>query len=300
MNSAESGNSSSAPLEKKQQTLDNLNNGTDKLEDFEDKHVHEVYNAVAAHFSDTRYKPWPIVQQFIESQSFGNIGADVGCGNGKYLLTSKTCRGSDLFVIGSDRSEALVDICVSQRSLEAFVADGLHQPFRTGSVDFALSIAVIHHMSSPLRRKLAIEEILRILREGGRMLLYVWAFEQKGRRKFDKQDVFVPWHMPAERYDKNDKSKEDTKANDNKSLVQPYPASDAATFKKDETEIPAALPTSVHTNVDGKKELVFHRYYHLFVEGELEALVNEIPGTLIVDHGYDRDNWWAIVEKVKM
>lgn len=33
----------------------------------------------------------------------------------------------------------------------------------------------------------------RTLRVGGRIMIYVWAMEQK-RRKFEKQDVFVPWN----------------------------------------------------------------------------------------------------------
>lgn len=33
----------------------------------------------------------------------------------------------------------------------------------------------------------------RTLRVGGRIMIYVWAMEQK-RRKFEKQDIFVPWN----------------------------------------------------------------------------------------------------------
>ncbi len=40
----------------------------------------------------------------------------------------------------------------------------------------------------------------RTLRVGGRIMIYVWAMEQK-RRKFEKQDIFVPWnpnpHSPS-------------------------------------------------------------------------------------------------------
>ncbi|XP_010194465.2 probable tRNA methyltransferase 9B [Colius striatus] len=33
----------------------------------------------------------------------------------------------------------------------------------------------------------------RILRVGGQIMIYVWEMEQKQRR-FEKQDVFVPWN----------------------------------------------------------------------------------------------------------
>ena len=40
----------------------------------------------------------------------------------------------------------------------------------------------------------ALRELARLLRIGGTMLVYVWAYEQEGK-KFEAQDVFVPWHL---------------------------------------------------------------------------------------------------------
>lgn len=54
-------------------------------------------------------------------------------------------------------------------------------------------VTVIHHLSTKERRIRAIKEIARTLRVGGRIMIYVWAMEQK-RRKFEKQDIFVPWN----------------------------------------------------------------------------------------------------------
>lgn len=82
---------------------------------YEEEHVHEVYEQIASHFSSTRYKvcvaalsratkltnqiqPWPIVERFLKEQPNGTIGADVGCGNGKYLAVNK-----EVFIVGSDR-----------------------------------------------------------------------------------------------------------------------------------------------------------------------------------------------------
>lgn len=52
---------------------------------FEKSHVHNVYNQIAEHFSQTRYSAWPGVAKFIESMSSNALMLDVGCGNGKYL-----------------------------------------------------------------------------------------------------------------------------------------------------------------------------------------------------------------------
>lgn len=82
---------------------------------YEEEHVHEVYEQIASHFSSTRYKvsitcpflaarltstiqPWPIVERFLKEQPGGAIGADIGCGNGKYLAVNK-----EVFIVGSDR-----------------------------------------------------------------------------------------------------------------------------------------------------------------------------------------------------
>jgi tRNA (uracil-5-)-methyltransferase TRM9 len=43
-------------------------------------------------------QPWPIVERFLTEQPDGAIGADVGCGNGKYLAVNKK-----VFIVGSDR-----------------------------------------------------------------------------------------------------------------------------------------------------------------------------------------------------
>lgn len=51
----------------------------------EQEDVHAVYEAIAPHFSSTRYKPWPLVSSFLRSLPPNSIGLDSGAGNGKYV-----------------------------------------------------------------------------------------------------------------------------------------------------------------------------------------------------------------------
>jgi alkylated DNA repair protein alkB family protein 8 len=51
----------------------------------EEEHVHKVYNEIAHTFSDSRYRPWPHVAEFLRTFSSGSFVIDIGCGNGKYL-----------------------------------------------------------------------------------------------------------------------------------------------------------------------------------------------------------------------
>ncbi|KAI7882513.1 S-adenosyl-L-methionine-dependent methyltransferase [Lichtheimia hyalospora FSU 10163] len=163
---------------------------------YEETHVHQVYEEIATHFSETRYKPWPVVETFLHGMPTGSVGADVGCGNGKYIGVNP-----NILMLGSDRSSNLIKI-VQERGFEGMVADGLDLPYRDNAFDFVVSIAVIHHFASPERRQEAIKELLRITRPGGKILVFVWALEQTkfSKRNFEpgKQDVFVPWMLKSD------------------------------------------------------------------------------------------------------
>ena len=62
------------------------------------------------------------------------------------------------------------------------MGDCLELPFQAAVFDSVISIAVIHHLSTVERRVKAIDELCRITRPGGTLLVYVWAFEQDRRK----------------------------------------------------------------------------------------------------------------------
>ncbi|KAF7662152.1 hypothetical protein LDENG_00243880 [Lucifuga dentata] len=146
----------------------------------EEEYVHQVYDAIASHFSSTRYSPWPRVCHFLSSLPPGSVLADVGCGNGKYLGVNPR-----VTTVGCDRSSALVHIC-AEKGYQAFVSDALRVPLRTASCDACISIAVIHHFSTQERRLAAVKELVRLLKPGGQALIYVWAFEQEYNQQRSK------------------------------------------------------------------------------------------------------------------
>ena len=77
----------------------------------EKQHVYDVYEKIAPHFSNTRYKPWPKIADFLNNLPQGSIVADVGCGNGKYLGVNPNVQ-----MIGTDRSFNLIG-CARERNL---------------------------------------------------------------------------------------------------------------------------------------------------------------------------------------
>jgi len=165
-----------------------------------------------------------------------------------------------LVILDVLRSQSLVNIARSHAQHTAVVADNLNLPHPDSTFDFAISIAVVHHLSTPARRVKAIECILNTLKvtdddpsTDARALIYVWALEQKSSRrgwdKGDEQDVMVPWIM-----------KQKTK------------------------------------NDPDEKDKVFQRYYHLYQSGELD---NDIisAGGRVLNAGFEKDNWWAIATR---
>ena len=92
------------------------------------------------------------------------------------------------------------------------VADITNIPIRSNVLDYAISIAVVHHLSTEDRRMLAIAEMLRIVKTQGEILVYVWAFEQD--KDYGGTDVFVPWNNQKKYEVKEGKKIEDKKLDD--------------------------------------------------------------------------------------
>ena len=127
---------------------------------------------------------------------------EIGCGTGVDLRLFP----DTLDVHGVDLNDLALDMAKKKNpTYQTFVADSLMLPLRSGSVDCIISIAVVHHFSTDSLRIQAISEFHRVLRTGGRCLIYVWAYEQE-HKKFQQQDVFVKWNL-QDTYTKKDKKK---------------------------------------------------------------------------------------------
>ncbi|XP_625160.3 dentin sialophosphoprotein isoform X2 [Apis mellifera] len=150
----------------------------------EQAYVHEVYEQCAEKTVQSRH--WPRIYQFLEELEPGALVCDIGCGNGKYLSVNHS-----IFKVGVDRCKRFTDIA-REKENEVLICDNLALPFRDESFDAVLSIAVVHHFATIERRVHALKELARVLRIGGRLVISVWAMEQK-HRKFESQDVLIPW-----------------------------------------------------------------------------------------------------------
>jgi len=110
--------------------------------DFEKEYVKDVYNQIAPHFNQTRYKAWPVVLSFLLSLEAGMVGLDIGCGNGKNMAV----RTGDILMAGFDlyllyfgiriahkpSSAGLLEIC-KDAGFEAVQGSMILLPFRESS-----------------------------------------------------------------------------------------------------------------------------------------------------------------------
>ncbi|XP_019571264.2 tRNA (carboxymethyluridine(34)-5-O)-methyltransferase ALKBH8 isoform X2 [Rhinolophus sinicus] len=294
----------------------------------EQEYVHRVYEEIAGHFSSTRHTPWPHIVEFLKALPSGSLVADIGCGNGKYLGINK-----ELYMIGCDRSQNLVDIC-RERQFQAFVCDALAVPIRSGACDACISIAVIHHFATAERRMAALQELVRLLRPGGKALIYVWAMEQEYKKKKSK-------YLRENRIGQVKKEEILDDASMQELLVEQMPdvgnqnsASSAPSIsdsqkggcnsrKVTNSKLPIhtnrtsfhsqdlLVPWHLKGNSGKDKPVepfdpigshdpspVFHRYYHVFCEGELEAACQTLSNVSILQSYYDQGNWCVILQKV--
>lgn len=101
-------------------------------------------------------------------------------------------------------------------------------------------------------------------------MIYVWAYEQE-HKKFQQQDVFVKWNL------QNTYQKEEAKG---------------------ESETTSFIETGIKD--EEKQTRVYHRYYHMFLKGELEQLITKhFSGKFEIEDGFfDHANWVVILRKL--
>lgn len=235
----------------------------------EETHVRDVYDRVASQWAGTRYKAWPEVERFVrERVGRGDVVVEVGCGNGKNLPS--LARAAGMGVVACDTSVPLCEIAALECPLaEVTTGDIVDLPYRSESFDVLLCIAVLHHLSTPARRRRAMEECARVCVVGARLLFLAWAVEQDdgvSGHAFETQDVFVPFHQRA--------------AN--------LPGFDARVFQPPPDRIDASINHGVLS--EEKKAVVFQRYCHVFRRGELEELASGVESLRVVATFKDAGN----------
>lgn len=179
----------------------------------------------------------------------------------------------------------------------------------------------------------ALRELVRLLRPGGRALIYVWAMEQEYNKRKSKY-LKVKRACKSEVEDLNSDAVKETGDKGSQSSV--YPNEGVTQFKGRCCNVNEAIHSKlpIHTNrtsfdsqdllvpwhlKDGAKKNaghtkphqsletsarnpqgispVLHRYYHVFCERELELACKDLDGIKLQESYYDQGNWCVVLEK---
>ena len=166
----------------------------------EEEKVKQVYDIIASHFSDTRYNVWPAVASFLDTLEPQSNILDCGCGNGKNMLYRTDCTN-----VGIDNSVGLLEISKG-KGLDVIEGDIRNLPYSDNSFDAAISVAVIHHLATPEDRLIAIQEMIRVVKPGGKIYIQVWDINVAA----DKPHKFIPINQDGD-YIVNWNNKQDGK-----------------------------------------------------------------------------------------
>jgi ubiquinone/menaquinone biosynthesis C-methylase UbiE len=166
----------------------------------------EVWNALAEQWHNFRQKPFPDVEKkldkFAKGWAPGKI-LDIGCGNCRNLAPFAE---NKFECYGIDFSLAMLDWAkeyLQKRKLKATLrrANATELPFPDEFFDYALSIAVLHHLETGDERQQAVLEIKRVLKPGGKAIVAVWN-KLQSRFFFKQKDLLIPWKLKGNKYDR--------------------------------------------------------------------------------------------------
>ncbi len=150
------------------------------------------YSQFASPFSETRPSGQARLERIVDYIGQSKSVLDVGCGNGR-LAERLDRERRELDYVGVDASRELIDIAASRRNRFEHV----HAEFRVGELsepgwnkdlpyapfDFAVALAVLHHVPSFELRLEVLRGIHAVLREGSTLVLTNWQFAQNERMK---------------------------------------------------------------------------------------------------------------------
>ena len=153
-----------------------------------DKILYETetgYDQMAEKFSGTRNFFWPDLQFIKDHISAGDRILDFGCGNGRLL---GILQEKKIEYFGVDVSQKLIDLAkikypqFAQNFSKISGFDSLSFPDEFFNV--IVSIAVFHHLPDKKFRLAMAQELFRVTKPGGEIIITVWNLWQPKYKKY--------------------------------------------------------------------------------------------------------------------
>jgi ubiquinone/menaquinone biosynthesis C-methylase UbiE len=172
------------------------------------RQMRRFYNTAANEWNASRNTPTPVKLKAIKTVEPGMRVLDLGCGNG--LMAGPIMNRGGQYV-GADFSTKLTAGCkkrfashIKTGQAEFITANAVKLPFRNNAFDFAVSIAVMHHIPSFELRLKFLRELYRVLKSGATAKIDNWNLREDWGKK--KYGISKQLANPAEEYDEGDVS----------------------------------------------------------------------------------------------
>ncbi|MEM4331048.1 MAG: class I SAM-dependent methyltransferase [Candidatus Pacearchaeota archaeon] len=165
----------------------------------EEKNQEEVWNRIAVSWNKYRNKPLKEVIEFLKEKK-GKV-LDLGCGSGRNFIESKRIE-----FYACDFSEEMIRLAKEKAKKEKMKVvikkmENNKIPFEDNFFDYILCIAVLHCIPKEEERKKIIQEMKRVLKKEGKILLSVWSKNHKKIRNLkDKKEAYIPWRFSNETF----------------------------------------------------------------------------------------------------
>lgn len=138
-----------------------------KTKDYFDKNVEG--------FSGSRKELWPEFEELKKYIKDSEKILDLGCGNGRLF---ELFQDKNVKYIGVDSSEKFIQKARGKYGDHFQVTDILSLPFFNNYFDSIWSIAVFHHIPSNELHLEVLEELKRVLKKDGRIIMICWHLYQ--------------------------------------------------------------------------------------------------------------------------
>lgn len=160
----------------------------------------EVWDSIAASWDSFRRKPLKIAEKLAAKWNPGRI-LDIGCGNCRNLLpfakAGFECWGVDF---SNEMIKNARKFCESNNiEINLQQAKAERMPFESWHFDYCLNIASLHNIENAEQRKIALFEMRRVLKPGGKALITVWN-KLQWQFLFKPRDYYVKWHIGDKAY----------------------------------------------------------------------------------------------------
>ena len=154
--------------------------------------VKSAYDQIGSHFDQLRPASWVFVKEWLSEKS-KSITRDssnklliAGCGGGRHVRLALEL---GFTVTGLDISEVMIEAASQSTSNIEFdsepewiISDICQIPREDNTFDDTLAVAILHHLP-PKLSKIALTELIRVMRPGGQLLLSCWGPEVGQMRK---------------------------------------------------------------------------------------------------------------------